>query len=321
MEPVYDNEDDAGVTAQHAPPEAEPTAKAPLVAAMMTPIPAILTLATTLAALKQHLKGADHAEPGRKGYWDKSNFSTYEMQEAAVRVSATLYVGNLDTYTSEQQIYELFRRFGPVKSVIMGLHRVDKTPCGFCFVEFFERQAALDALILRGWRLDDHKLELDVDPGFKEGRQYGRGRQGGQVRSDVREPKYRGGGYGYRHDARPSSSRPNSIFANNALPPTRASRPMDNDDDVPYEQARLPPPPPPPPPPMSSSSYGGYDRRSDERPSKRARSRGSSRDRRYTHPSSSEPTQLPQVRRRMVDEFGRDVELPSSRLRLDEDDD
>jgi hypothetical protein len=50
-------------------------------------------------------------------------------------VSTTLYVGNLSFYTTEEQIHEYFRRCGPVKRVIMGLNKNDKTPCGFCFVE------------------------------------------------------------------------------------------------------------------------------------------------------------------------------------------
>jgi nuclear cap-binding protein subunit 2 len=45
-------------------------------------------------------------------------------------------VGNLSFYTSEDQIYELFSMCGEVKRVIMGLDRVKKTPCGFCFVEY-----------------------------------------------------------------------------------------------------------------------------------------------------------------------------------------
>lgn len=50
--------------------------------------------------------------------------------------SSTLYVGNLSFYTNEDQIYELFGMCGEVKRVIMGLDRVEQTPCGFCFVEY-----------------------------------------------------------------------------------------------------------------------------------------------------------------------------------------
>lgn len=59
-----------------------------------------------------------------------------EEYQAKLNDSTTLYVGNLSFYTSEDQIYELFSMCGEVKRVIMGLDRVKKTPCGFCFVEY-----------------------------------------------------------------------------------------------------------------------------------------------------------------------------------------
>ncbi len=59
-----------------------------------------------------------------------------EEYQAKLNNSTTLYVGNLSFYTSEDQIYELFSMCGEVKRVIMGLDRVKKTPCGFCFVEY-----------------------------------------------------------------------------------------------------------------------------------------------------------------------------------------
>ena len=52
----------------------------------------------------------------------------------------TLYIGNLSFYTTEEQIYELFSKCGGVRRVIMGLDRYKKTPCGFCFVEFYNRK-------------------------------------------------------------------------------------------------------------------------------------------------------------------------------------
>jgi len=57
-------------------------------------------------------------------------------QERLLRVTSTVYVGNLSFYTSEEQIYELFSKCGDVKRIIMGLDKYKKTPCGFCFVEY-----------------------------------------------------------------------------------------------------------------------------------------------------------------------------------------
>ena len=39
---------------------------------------------------------------------------------------------------------------------------------------------------LNGMKLDDRQIRLDRDPGFLEGRQYGRGKSGGQVRDEYR---------------------------------------------------------------------------------------------------------------------------------------
>ena len=38
-----------------------------------------------------------------------------------------------------------------------------------------------------GTKLDERIIRTDLDPGFEEGRQYGRGKSGGQVRDEYRE--------------------------------------------------------------------------------------------------------------------------------------
>jgi len=70
----------------------------------------------------------------------------------------------------------------------MGLDRFTKTPCGFCFVEYYTHQDALDCMkYIGGTKLDERIIRTDLDPGFEEGRQYGRGKSGGQVRDEYRE--------------------------------------------------------------------------------------------------------------------------------------
>ena len=50
---------------------------------------------------------------------------------------------------------------------------------------------------INGTRLDDRIVRTDWDAGFKEGRQYGRGKSGGQVRDEYRTDYDEGrGGYG-----------------------------------------------------------------------------------------------------------------------------
>lgn len=119
--------------------------------------------------------------------------------ELALRTSTTVYVGNLSFYTTEDQIHEVFSKAGKVKQIIMGLDRQKKTPCGFCFVEFFTYDDAQDACkYINGALVDERAVRVDMDWGFVEGRQFGRGRSGGQVRDEFRTDYDPGrGGYGH----------------------------------------------------------------------------------------------------------------------------
>ncbi|KAL8804371.1 MAG: hypothetical protein Q9223_005483 [Gallowayella weberi] len=123
---------------------------------------------------------------------------TPEAQEDPLKDAATLYVGNLSFYTTEEQIHELFAKCGEIKRLVMGLDRFNKTPCGFCFVEYYNHQDALDCMkYIGGTKLDERIIRTDLDPGFQEGRQYGRGKSGGQVRDEYRDEYDPGrGGYG-----------------------------------------------------------------------------------------------------------------------------
>ncbi|KAK8113682.1 RNA recognition domain-containing protein [Apiospora kogelbergensis] len=111
-----------------------------------------------------------------------------EPPEDPLKNATTLYVGNLSFYTTEEQVYDLFSKCGEIKRLIMGLDRFNKTPCGFCFVEYYTHQDALDCLkYVGGTKLDERIIRTDLDPGFEEGRQYGRGKSGGQVRDEYRD--------------------------------------------------------------------------------------------------------------------------------------
>lgn len=114
----------------------------------------------------------------------------------------TVYVGNLTNFTTEEQIHELFSKCGAIDRIIMGLDRNKLTPCGFCFVIYKGQEGAFNALkYLKGTYLDGQGLEIDLDPGFREGRQFGRGIFGGQASHDSAEQSafernrggYRGG--------------------------------------------------------------------------------------------------------------------------------
>lgn len=120
-------------------------------------------------------------------YRDQHFRGSRDELERKLERSSTLYVGNLSFYTTEEQIQELFSRAGDLKRIIMGLDKVKKTPCGFCFIEYYTREDAQNAIwYINGTRLDDRIIRTDWDAGFEEGRQYGRGRSGGQVRDEYR---------------------------------------------------------------------------------------------------------------------------------------
>ena len=126
-------------------------------------------------------------EKKQKIYWDRQQFKSFEHQLKAVKDSSMVYVGNLSVFTTESQITETFSRAGPVKRVIMGLNSMKKTPCGFCFVEYYKSEHALNCLkFISNTVCDDQIIRCELDAGFIPGRQYGRGKSGGQVRDDRR---------------------------------------------------------------------------------------------------------------------------------------
>ena len=135
-------------------------------------------------------------------YWDRSHYESHEAQIAALKKSSTLYVGNLAFTTSTRHIMSHFRGVGPVKQVHLGLDRIKKTPCGFCFVEYERRRHALAAVsVLSGTKLDGSIIRVELDAGFQQGRQYGRGAKGGQVRHDRKNQ-------GLKRSRGPSESQP-----------------------------------------------------------------------------------------------------------------
>ncbi|KAK9831311.1 hypothetical protein WJX81_001058 [Elliptochloris bilobata] len=137
-------------------------------------------------------------DPVISQYRDRRFDGNQEQFEHCLKTSTTLYVGNLSFYTTEEQIYEVFSRAGDVKRIVMGLDKHRMTPCGFAFVVYYTREDAEDAVkYISGTVLDDRPVRADFDWGFKEGRQFGRGRSGGQVRDEYRTDWDAGrGGYG-----------------------------------------------------------------------------------------------------------------------------
>lgn len=65
---------------------------------------------------------------------------------------------------------------------------ISRTPCGFAFVEYYLHSEAVACLrYVSGTKLDERIIRCDLDPGYQEGRQFGRGKSGGQVRDEFRQ--------------------------------------------------------------------------------------------------------------------------------------
>lgn len=108
----------------------------------------------------------------------------------------TVYVGNLSHFTTEEQIHELFLKCGSIDRIIMGLDRNKLTPCGFCFVVYKLEEGSLNAMkFLQKTILDGQSLSIDLDPGFREGRQFGRGIYGGQASQEASSENGQRGGF------------------------------------------------------------------------------------------------------------------------------
>jgi len=88
------------------------------------------------------------SKAARPFHADRKRFGTPAKQALVAGESRVIYVGNLSFYTTEDQIYALFSKCGAIERVIMGLNRVTKTPCGFCFVMY--------VVFLNLWRYPAH---------------------------------------------------------------------------------------------------------------------------------------------------------------------
>jgi len=123
----------------------------------------------------------------KKLYWDRSHYDSPESQMKALGKSSTVYIGNMAFSTRSYNVHSHFSQIGPVRRVVMGMDRFQKTPCGFGFVEYVHREDALLAIAnLTSTLLDGRVIRVELDAGFQPGRQYGRGASGGQVRDDKR---------------------------------------------------------------------------------------------------------------------------------------
>jgi nuclear cap-binding protein subunit 2 len=110
----------------------------------------------------------------------------------------SLLIFLIQPFSNQIEPTQVFSKTGDIKRIVMGLDKQQKTPCGFCFVVYYTRKETEDCVkYINGTMLDDRPIRVDFDWGFQEGRQFGRGRSGGQVRDEYRMDYDPGrGGYG-----------------------------------------------------------------------------------------------------------------------------
>lgn len=121
-------------------------------------------------------------------YVDRKWKAGEDDYKSCIKASSTVYVGNLSFGTTEEQAWQVFSQCGEIKRLIMGINRHTRTPCGFCFVEYYRREDAQDAInFLNKTKVDGRIVRIDMDPGFRPGRQFGRGQSGYQVRDEQRD--------------------------------------------------------------------------------------------------------------------------------------
>lgn len=131
-------------------------------------------------------------ESKKTRYIDKLYTGTDQDYYKELEESCTVYVGHLPMYFKEEQIYILFSQKSKIKRIIMGLDSRKYMPCGFCFVEFETMQEVLDTRrSYMGCKLDRNTIYVDLDTGFSENRQFGRGALGGQVGNDPQAQRKR----------------------------------------------------------------------------------------------------------------------------------
>jgi cold-inducible RNA-binding protein len=86
-------------------------------------------------------------------------------------MTKTLFVGNLDYSTTEQQLREVFAAHGPVVSASVVLDRVTGRSRGFGFVEYESGDVAQHAIgALDGTEVDGRELIVNVARPRGEGR-------------------------------------------------------------------------------------------------------------------------------------------------------
>ncbi|CAG8590765.1 5928_t:CDS:2 [Paraglomus occultum] len=151
---------------------------------------------------KEHTEIIPHMAPKEEDLSEEPNPSIER------RDSTTLYVGNLPYNFREQDVADMFERYGRLRKVTVQIDHYTGRNKGFAFVEFEDRRDAEDAFDkYNGFTVEGRRLKLDWDIGLSKKDQHRRDKYGpndyggrsadpyGRASSPVRgySPNYRGG--------------------------------------------------------------------------------------------------------------------------------
>lgn len=89
-----------------------------------------------------------------------------------------LFIGNLSFKLGEDDIRELFEKFGTITEVAIPRNRENDKPRGFAFITFENEDSAKKALALDGHEVDGRKIRVSIATGEKRTGGVGAGRGG-----------------------------------------------------------------------------------------------------------------------------------------------
>jgi cold-inducible RNA-binding protein len=78
-----------------------------------------------------------------------------------------LFIGNLSFKLSDDDIRELFEKFGKITEVAIPTNRETGRPRGFAFITFETEDSAKKALTLDGHEVDGRKIRVSIATGEK----------------------------------------------------------------------------------------------------------------------------------------------------------
>ncbi len=78
-----------------------------------------------------------------------------------------LFIGNLSFKLREEELRDLFEKFGTITEVAIPTNRETGKPRGFAFVTFESEDSAKQALTLDGQEVDGRKIRVSIATGEK----------------------------------------------------------------------------------------------------------------------------------------------------------